>query len=296
MISSSPGTRERSLQHALLFCLLDLCLMGTAAYFSSSVTILGDVLKEFTDFLSVLAAVLTIRAVRRSPDYQFTYGIGKLENLASLTIGVAMLASALFITWRATHHLHEPRVAHGTLPGILIFVLYSIIGYGICFRTRQLAREQASIIIESQSRLWFSKASFDAVMGSALLVAYFFQTESWSWYLDPLASLLGVLFMLHAAWAMASSSVVDLLDATVEETTQLRILRQLVQRLDDYERLHKIRTRRSGPHVYVEIFLEFDPLLLMGEVQRRIDAIRGDLEGAVPGSDVSIRPTTTPPA
>jgi len=202
MISSSPGTRERSLQHALLFCLLDLCLMGTAAYFSSSVTILGDVLKEFTDFLSVLAAVLTIRAVRRSPDHQFTYGIGKLENLASLTIGVAMLASALFITWRATHHLHEPRVAHGTLPGILIFGLYSIIGYGICFRTRRLALEQASIIMESQARLWFSKASFDAVMGSALLVAYFFQTESWSWYLDPLASLLGVLFMLHAAWAM----------------------------------------------------------------------------------------------
>ena len=102
--------------------------------------------------------------------------------------------------------------------------------------------------------------------------------------------------MLHAAWAMASSSVVDLLDATVEETTQLRILRQLVQHLDDYERLHKIRTRRSGPHVYVEIFLEFDPLLLMGEAQRRIDAIRGALERAVPGSDVSIRPTTTPPA
>jgi len=290
MISSSPGTRERSLQHALLFCLLDLCLMGTAAYFSSSVTILGDVLKEFTDFLSVLAAVLTIRAVRRSPDHQFTYGIGKLENLASLTIGVAMLASALFITWRATHHLHEPRVAHGTLPGILIFVLYSIIGYGICFRTRQLAREQASIIIESQSRLWFSKASFDAVMGSALLVAYFFQTESWSWYLDPLASLLGVLFMLHAAWAMASSSVVDLLDATVEETTQLRILNHLVRHIDDYEKLHKIRSRRSGPHLYVEIFLEFHPELKMAEAEQKIRHLREAIRESIPGADVSILP------
>ena len=102
--------------------------------------------------------------------------------------------------------------------------------------------------------------------------------------------------MVHAAWSMASSSVGDLLDATVEETTQLRILRQLILRLDDYERLHKIRARRSGPRLYVEIFLEFDPLLLMGEVQKRIDAIRQDLESKIPGADVSIRPCTTPPA
>jgi hypothetical protein len=45
----------------------------------------------------------------------------------------------------------------------------------------------------------------------------------------------------------------------------------------------------------VEIFLEFDPLLLMGEVQKRIDAIRQDLESKIPGADVSIRPSTTSP-
>jgi divalent metal cation (Fe/Co/Zn/Cd) transporter len=102
--------------------------------------------------------------------------------------------------------------------------------------------------------------------------------------------------MLHATWAMTSSSVGDLLDATVEETTQLRILRQLVQRMDDFERLHKIRTRRSGPNLYVEIFLEFDPKLIMGEAQKRIDAIRQDMEQMIPGADVSIRPTSNPPA
>jgi len=297
MSSPNPaGTRERSLQAALLFCLLDLSLMGTAAYFSNSITILGDVLKEFTDFLSVLAAFLTIRAVRRSPDHRFTYGIGKLENLVSLTIGLVMLASALFMTWRASIHLTHPRMAEGTLPGICIFILYTVIGYGIYFRTRFLAGQQPSAIMTSQANLWFSKASFDAVMGTALFVAYLFRAEKWSWYLDPIASLVGVLFMLHATWAMTSSSVGDLLDATVEETTQLRILRQLVQRMDDFERLHKIRTRRSGPNLYVEIFLEFDPKLIMGEAQKRIDAIRQDMEQMIPGADVSIRPTSNPPA
>ena len=286
----STGTRERSLQMALLFCLLDLALMGTALCFSNSVTILSDLLKELTAFLSVLAAFLTLRAVQRSPDHRFTYGIGKLENLVSLTIGLIMLGSALFVSWRASVHLAHPRMAHGTLPGIFIFFLYTVIGFGIYFRTRFLASRQPSVIMQSQASLWLSKASFDAVMGVALLVAYLFRTESWSWYLDPLASLFGVLFMLHAAWAMASSSVGDLLDATVEETTQLRILNQLVRQIDDFEKLHKIRSRRSGPHLYVEIFLEFHPALKMAEVEGIILRLRQSIRESIPGADVSILP------
>jgi cation diffusion facilitator family transporter len=290
--ASSPGTRERSLLIAFIFCLLDVALMGSAAYLSNSLAILSDLLKETTDLLSVLAAFLTIRAVRRSPDHRFAYGIGKLENLVSLSIGFIMLGSALWITWKSAHHLISPRMAHGTIPGICIFTIYTFIGYRIYFRARQIAQKQPSAIMESQASLWFSKATFDALMGSSLLVAYLFRNEIWSWYLDPIASLVGVLFMLHAAWAITSSSVNDLLDATLEETTQLRILRQIVLHLDDYERLHKIRTRRSGHHIYVEIFLEFDPNLLMGEVQDRIHKLQRSIVEIIPGSDVSILPCT----
>ena len=79
--TSSSGTREGSLRLALVVCFFDLCLMGVALMQSNSVTILGDLLKESTDTLSVLAAFLTVRAVRKSPDYRFAYGIGKLENI-----------------------------------------------------------------------------------------------------------------------------------------------------------------------------------------------------------------------
>ena len=83
---------------ALIFCFIDLALMGAAAFNSNSVTILGDLLKETTDTLSVLAAFLTVRAVRRSPGQRFAYGVGKLENLVSVSIGVIMVACALFVT------------------------------------------------------------------------------------------------------------------------------------------------------------------------------------------------------
>lgn len=278
---------------ALIFCFIDLVLMGSAAFNSNSVTILGDLLKETTDTLSVLAAFLTVRAVRRSPGQRFAYGVGKLENLVSVSIGVIMVACALFVTVRAVHHLGNPEQAEGTLPGILVFCLYSGIAFFISARARGIARKQPSAIMESQARLWFSKGAFDAAMGSGLLIALIFSEHKWAWYLDPIASLVGVLFMFHAAWGMASSSVGDLLDATLEEETQLQIMRELVGHIDDYERIHKVRTRRSGPNMYAEIFLEFDPTILMGEGQRRIDSIRVDLEAKIPGIDVAIRPTAS---
>ncbi len=288
--TASTGSRESSLKFALIFCIIDVVLMGGAAMMSNSVTILGDVLKETTDTLSVLAAFLTIRAVRKSASHQFAYGIGKLENLVSITVGALMVGCALFITVRSVHHFSHPVKPEGTEAGIAMFAVYMCVGYFIWGRARAAVKLQPSAIMESQARLWFSKASFDAVMGSGLLVALLFRESHWSWYLDPIASLVGVLFMLHAAWGMSSSSVGDLLDATIEESIQLQIMGGLVDRIDDYERIHKVRTRRSGPNIYVEIFLEFDPMLLMGEVQRRIDGIRGELEGKIPGTDVSIRP------
>ena len=294
-IPASSNSHERGLQVAVAFCLLDVCLTGGAAWTSTSLTIMSDFLKESTEFLAVLAAYLTVRAVRRAPDERYASGIGKLENLVSVAIAVAMVACAGFILVQAAYSLRDPQPAEGTLPGIVIFTTYAAIGFGISMRNRLELRKRESAILESQARLWFSKAAFDAVMALTLITQLVFHGQRWSWFLDPIASLIGVAFLLHAAWSITSSSMGDLLDASLSEHLQLRIMRQLVERFDDYDRLHKIRTRRSGPHVYVEVFLQFNPALLMGEVQNRIDAITRQITQEIPGTEVVVVPSVSAP-
>ena len=293
--SASSNSHERGLQVAVAFCLLDVCLTGGAALTSTSLTIMSDFLKESTEFLAVLAAYLTVRAVRRAPDERYAYGIGKLENLVSVAIAVAMVACAGFILVQAAYSLRDPQPTEGTLPGIVIFTTYAAIGFGISMRNRLELRKRESAILESQAQLWFSKAVFDAAMAITLITQLVFHGQRWSWFLDPIASLIGVAFLLHAAWSITSSSMGDLLDASLSEHLQLRILRQLVERFDDYDRLHKIRTRRSGPHVYVEVFLQFNPALLMGEVQNRIDAITRQITQEIPGTEVVVVPSVSAP-
>lgn len=284
------GTREKNLLLGVSFCALDVLLMAGALWHAHSLAILSDLLKETTDFLAVLASYATVLTLRRAPGHRFAYGIGKLENLVSLAIGMIMVGSSLFLLTRIVNHFHHPMPTSGTLPGIFIFSVYALIGFSIWTRNRWILRHQHSPIIESQAQLWFSKGCFDLLMASALILELAFRDHPWSFYLDPLASLLGVGFMIHAAYAISSSSVGDLMDATLEETSQLRILNQLVRRIDDYDRLHKIRSRRSGSHIFVEVFLEFDPSLRMGEIQQRIHGLRRAIGESIPGAEVSILP------
>ncbi|NCZ97544.1 cation transporter, partial [bacterium] len=149
---SIAGTREKNLLLALGFCGLDVVLMAGAAWYSDSLAILSDLLKESTDFLAVLASFLTVLALRRAPDHRFAYGIGKLENLVSLFIGLVMVGCSLFLLTQVVNHFHHPIPTSGTLPGIVIFAVYALIGFGIWARNRWILCHQHSPIIESQAR------------------------------------------------------------------------------------------------------------------------------------------------
>ena len=293
--TGAPGERERGLRVALAACLVDVGLTGIVAFQSNSLIILGDLLKECGDAAAVVAALLTLRAVGRAQTHKYAYGIGKLENLVSMSIVALMTASALGIAAQAFHHLRHPVAPHGTLPGIAIFAAYSVIAFGIGLRNRRLLRMQHSPIVASQAALWFSKSAFDGLMGLSLAAALACSGKPWGLYLDPLASLVGVAFMLRSAWGLASESVGDLLDAALEETLQIRILRCLATHFDDYELFHEVRTRRSGSRIYVELFLEFDPDLPMRTVRERIERIRESIREAIPGADVTVSPAPPSP-
>jgi len=294
---SAPGhsASERDLLVAAMLCAVDVVLIGTAAFSSNSLTLLSDFLKESTDFTSVLASYLTLRAVRRAPSEQFAYGIGKLENLVSFVIGILMMLCAVFILSQAVHHLQDPPAVSGTLPGILVFSVYATIGAVFAWRHHRTLKRQPSAIVSSQFKLWVSKASFDALMAFTLTLVWLLPDQAWTRWLDPLASMVGAFMLLMAAWATSSSSVGDLLDATLEEQLQMRILKVLVQHFESYQQLHGIRTRRSGSRIYIEVFLGFDSAMALADVLRHMDAIRTDIGQAINGAEVLVVPAGSAP-
>jgi divalent metal cation (Fe/Co/Zn/Cd) transporter len=142
--------------------------------------------------------------------------------------------------------------------------------------------------MESQSKLFMTRLIGNVFIFLSLALSLSLAAYEWSVYIDPIAALIIGASVLVSAVGVFSSSVYDLLDGTLEEADQLKILRELVQHFDRYEMVHGIRSRRAGNRIFVEIFLEFDPDKRVGEVERDMAAIRKSIEAGLENSSVSI--------
>ncbi|HNW92363.1 MAG TPA: cation transporter dimerization domain-containing protein [bacterium] len=80
----------------------------------------------------------------------------------------------------------------------------------------------------------------------------------------------------------------------VRESVQLAVLRELAAQFAGYAQLSGIRTRRVGPELFIEIFLQFDRDRAMAQVQDCCDTIKRHLEAAVAGSEVWVIPAAQP--
>ena len=187
----------------------------------------------------------------------------------------------------------ESIVHEGAYLGIILMVI------GVCMNTYlwkknyRLYEAEPSPIMDSQWRLFRTKAISDFSVLLSLIFSLAFSQYAWSLYIDPVASffIAGVLFFSGAR--VIRSSLPDLLDRTLDEELQMVIVQHLAVFFNDYSALHGVRSRRSGSNVYIEIFLEFDGEKKMCEVQEIIDRIKASLEAQIPKSTVSIVPTST---
>lgn len=288
--------REKSIFLGFV-CALGLLIPSiAAAYIARSLTLVVDILISLAETLASLMSWLIIRQVARGKNHEFNYGFGKLENISGLGVAAVMLASFMVVLYEGIERLHTPVsvVQSGVIMGLLITTFAAVADTWLWVKNHRLARRQKSPLMEAQWRFFRSKSVCDYCVLASLGLTLGLRAYEWSHYIDTIFSFILSGFLLVSAYTITADSMYDLLDRTLDESLQLEITRLLVAHFDEYENLHGVRSRRSGGHVYIEIFLEFDGGKTMAEVQKMIDHITADLESKIPSSHVMICPRTTP--
>src|SRR6185369_8749248 len=150
-------------------------LMVTAAIqtgvvvLSASVALLTDTIHNFADAATAIPLGVAFWLARRGATPRFTYGLGRVEDLAGLAIIVTILASAVAATYAALHRLLHPE------PVALLWavMLASVVGF--------VGNEAVAIF----------RIKVGRQIGSAALVAdgYHARVDGWT----SLAVLLGAL-------------------------------------------------------------------------------------------------------
>ncbi len=295
-VHSNPDSKEKSAMVGSIAGFADTLITLAASLMSNSSVILADTFKTFIEFFAVFISWIAVRCINRGKSQLFNYGLHKLENLSGLFISLFMLVCLLIITVSATIDFLHPRSIKGV--GIWISysaqVLYAIINTVLYLRCKKMSKASFSPLLESQAKLFFTKAFGNLFIFTSLTLSMIFAHYSWSHYIDPAASMIIGLTICVSAFGMFKSSFIELLDKTLEESDQIVIIKELAKHFDDYETIHGIRSRRAGSSAFIEIFLEFPQEMKVSEVQNAIDHIRNAIEEKIAGSKVIIGLTTRP--
>jgi len=291
MTDSERERTERTALTGVVTCFLGLVLNIISVVLANSLVLVADFFNSLLDFCSVSLSWLTLRRLRRDSRAVFNYGLGKIENLASLMIGLFMLTSVLIMVFLIINRLLHPVRLHGfgIWMGMVCTFVFGIINGRLWWRSRRHKRIAPSPVVDAQVRLFAVKTLSNTcmfcnfVLGTAI-------SHAWIMYLDPFVSCLTLALMINSGWHLLRHSVRDLLDRSLEEPLQMLITKQLVSHFYAYASLDGVRSRYSGRHVFIEIFLGFDARKPLGEIQRVMDGIRMNLEKEIPHSEVTVVP------
>lgn len=289
----SSSAKERTVFHSFVIALAIWIPNIIAVLLSGSVTMLADVVKDGNEILATFLAWIVLRKLAKGSTGTYDYGMGKFETFTGFVTGVVMFVSLLLVFYTGIDRILDPEQiqAEGTLLGIGIYVISIGANTRQWLKSLQVSKEGLSPIMESQWRLFRIKAISDALVLVTLVVSIVFHEFWWSWFFDPISSIIIGIILLLSGYHIILSSFHDLLDKTIDESLQFLILQDLAEFFHEYAAFHGIKSRRSGNNIYIEIFLEFDRDRKMGEVQDVIDRMKDSIEQKIERSTISVVPT-----
>ncbi len=153
---------------------------------------------------------------------------------------------------------------------------------------RRVLRAESSLVMVAQLQARTVKlVSSLCVLGTMTLAALSTDTEVVAWA-DAVGSLFVAAFIAMNALDLLGSGLTDLLDRSAGRLVRATIDRALARHAGDYGQVERVRSRRSGRVVFIELALRFDHSLSIAEVNRRIDALKQSLGREIEHADISV--------
>ena len=241
-----------------------------AGIFGRSAAMVADAVHSLSDLLTDFVVLFFVHISSRHPDSKFEYGYGKFETLATLFIGIALLAVAGGILYHAFSDIlgwfHGRDIEK---PGILALVAagVSIVAKeGIYRYTRRKGQELHSPALEANA--WHHRS--DALSSVGTLVGIggaVILGNRWT-ILDPLASAVVGLFIVRVAWKLLRQCFGELMEVSLPEETKKEI-QDIVLSFPDVSDLHNLRTRRIGSQIAIEFHIRMDGGIPLVEAHSR---------------------------
>ena len=273
------GPPHRGIQTAQLGLLINtgLALVKfVAGILGNSYALIADAVESTSDILSSAIVWGGIRIASREADDDFPFGYGKAEALAGAIVALMLLAASVGISIEAIREIHTPH--HAPAPFTLIVLVAVVLVKEMLFRrVFRVGQEEESIAVKSDA--WHHRS--DAITSVAAFVGIsiaLWKGEGWE-SADDWAALVAALVIAINALILLRPAVFDLMDRAPEPDIVERV-RLAALAVPDVMAIEKLKVRRAGTGLYVDLHVQSDPNLSLHAAH----IVSGKVKSAIRGS------------
>jgi len=244
IISTERGIWAIKWSFVILFAAAVLQL--TVVLISDSVALLADTIHNFGDAATAIPLWIAFAFGRRKASKRFTYGYGRIEDLAGVTIVLIILISAVVAGYESINRIFHPQnVAH--LSAVLAASLIGFLGNEAVavFRIR-VGKQMGSAALVSDGY----HARADGFASLSVLVG---ATGVWLGYplADPLVGLVITIVILRIVWESGKSVFTRLLDGVDPEIVDE--IKHAANHTHGVQAVRNVRVRWLGHRLHAEL-------------------------------------------
>ena len=250
-----------------------------AGVLGHSSAMIADAVHSLSDFLTDIVVTAFVRISAKPQDESHDYGHGKFETMATMFIGLALIAAATgiivsgavkFAAWLGGEMLPAP----GRL-ALWAALLSIIVKEGLYQYTARRGRTLGSQAMIANA--WHHRSDALSSIGTAVGIGgAIFLGDRWT-VLDPLASVIVGAMLVHVAAKLLKSSIGELTESSLPSADEQDIMR-IIHSFPDVQQPHNLRTRRIGNRIAIETHIRMDGRLPLSEVHERATAIEHQLK------------------
>ncbi len=276
--------KERASRLAIVTIAFLIAIKVTASFITGSIGLRADAIHSVIDLTGAVIGYIAIKISCRPPDRQHAFGHGKTEDIAGLVIGTLIVAAAVSIVYESVRRLITGGGVEMVTAGIAVTGTATVINVLVSWYIFRVARSTESIALEATARDMLA----DVMSSVAVFVGLILVRFTGIAVIDPLVAILVSLLIGRAAYTTLRKSVTGLMDTKLPEIEEEAIRAALLRRSGEVLDVHRLRSRRSGEHRYIDLHVVVPKDLSVEKAHDLCDEVESEIKRSLTGADVTI--------
>lgn len=244
-------------------------------------SILADGYHSLSDSSSNIIGLISTRISNKPVDEDHAYGHQRYETLATLVIVALLVFLGIEVISKAISNLLNPTEPSFSLVAIFLMIFTLIVNMFVTFSETHFGKKYKSTILIADAKHTASDIYITIGVLTNLVAITVFNAPLW---LDSITSLVIAVVIFKTAYGIFLSSSKELTDAIAVDPHEIE---EVVLKNIYVEEVHKIRSRKSGNHVFIDFHVKTDPQMLLVQAHQLSHDLEDSLKQAFDGYEVS---------